>query len=81
MGAFVVFGPDGAGAGGDVDAADVVVVGSVDADVEAVGAGVAEVVLEYGVEPVQVAVGVWGFDLGVVVVETDRFAIVGDADQ
>ena len=68
-----VLDPDGAGAGGDVDAADVVVVDIVHADGEAV--------VEQRVEPVDEAVCVRWFDERVVVVETDRFAVVGNADQ
>ena len=40
----------------------------VDSDGEAVGAGVAEAVVEQRVEPVHVGVGVWRVDLGVVVI-------------
>ena len=73
--------PDGAGAGGHVDAADVSLLDGVDADVEAVSASMAEVILEQRVEPVHIAVGIGGFDLGVVVVEADRLTTVGNADQ
>ena len=48
-GAVLVLDPNGPGAGGDVDAADVVTVNLVDADGEAAGACVAEVVLEQSV--------------------------------
>ena len=42
---------------------------------------VPDVVLEQCVEPVDVAVGVGGFDLGVIVVQADRCAVVGHSDQ
>ena len=81
VGAGVALDPDGSGAGWYVDAADVVAVDLVDADGEAVGARVAEAVLEQRVQPVHVTVRVGGFDLGVVIVETDGLAAIGDADQ
>ena len=61
--------------------ADVVAVHLVDADSEAAGACVADSVLEERVEPVDVAVGVGGFDLGVVVVQSDGCAVVGHAEE
>ena len=68
-----VLDPDGAGTGRYIDAADVVVVDIVHADGEAV--------VEQRVEPVDEAVCVRWFDERVVVVETDRFAVVGNTDQ